>query len=67
DSRNASLGRMSKNKSNTKINTSHEGKSKPKNPSPEHVSLDNAGTVIEGGPAFLNCFSFPVSKNCGCP
>ena len=42
----ASLGCMSKGKSNTK--TFHERKSQ--NLSPVHVSLDNADTVIEGAP-----------------
>jgi len=42
----ASLGEMSESNRNPK--TFHEGKIK--NPSPVHVSLDNADTVIEGGP-----------------
>jgi hypothetical protein len=44
----ASLGQVSKDKSNTKTKTSHEGK--VKNLSPVEVSLDNADTVIEGAP-----------------
>ena len=52
----AGLGRMSKNKSNgnsnsnSKTKTFYEGKSQ--NLRTVHVSLDNADTVIEGGPAF---------------
>jgi hypothetical protein len=37
-------------KATPKPKPSTKGKAKPKNPSPEHVSLDNADTVIEGGP-----------------
>ncbi len=54
--RKAGLGRMSKSKSNSKSNrksntkTFHERESQ--NLSPVHVSLDNADTVIEGGPPF---------------
>jgi hypothetical protein len=39
-------------KSNTKTKTSHERK--VKNLSPVEVSLDNADTVIEGGPGFVD-------------
>src|SRR5271157_4879334 len=43
---------------------STKGKSKP---SPVHVSLDNADTVIEGGPPSSTlCSSFPISER-GCP
>ena len=44
----AGLGGMSKSNSNSNPKTFHEGKIK--NSSPVHVSLDNADTVIEGGP-----------------
>ena len=40
---------MSTSNGNSKSNTSTKGKSKP---STLYVSLDNADTVIEGGPAF---------------
>jgi hypothetical protein len=43
----AGLGRMSKNKSNSNSKIAKKGKSKP---SSLYVSLDNADTVIEGGP-----------------
>jgi hypothetical protein len=38
-------------KATTKTKTSHEGKNKK--PSTVQVSLDNADTVIEGGPLFI--------------
>jgi hypothetical protein len=39
-------------KATTKTKTSHEGKNKK--PSTVQVSLDNADTVIEGGPGLRN-------------
>ncbi len=51
DSEKRALGRMSKNKGNTK--KLYEGKSQ--NPSMLYVSLDIADTVIEGGPPFAVC------------
>jgi hypothetical protein len=56
----ASLGHVSKDKSNTKTKTSHERK--VKNLSPVEVSLDNADTVIEGGPVYPAIFSREVGR-----
>ncbi len=61
----AGLGRMSKSKSksnsksNRKSNTKTFHERESQNLSPVHVSLDNADTVIEGGPPSAPCFLFP--------
>ena len=49
----AGLGRMSKATPTATPKTFHERESQ--NLSPVHVSLDNADTVIEGGPGFREC------------
>jgi hypothetical protein len=55
-------GPWSHEQSNTKSNTKTFSEEEPQNLSPVHVSLDNADTVIEGGPSFRIGFSPPVMK-----